>query len=110
MVIDVEDRTLAHLQVVIAAKLRRGESMMFSWRDPSETGDGRTSVWLHPVADLTFKYYGGRRPAINQAWVERLVLQANSPAGLQMIEEPSDHQTAPHAPAAQVPMASSAQR
>lgn len=27
---DIDDRTLAHLQVVIGAKLRRGESFYFS--------------------------------------------------------------------------------
>jgi hypothetical protein len=36
---DFEDRLLAHLQIVIGAKLRRGEGFYFSWRD--ETGAQR---------------------------------------------------------------------
>jgi len=36
--IDIEDRTLAHLQVVIANKLRRNESFIFSWREDVRAG------------------------------------------------------------------------
>ena len=37
----VEDRLLAHLQIVIVNKFRQNESFMFSWKEPIETGDGR---------------------------------------------------------------------
>ncbi|KFF58097.1 ATP-dependent DNA ligase, partial [Cryobacterium sp. MLB-32] len=30
---DFDDRVLAHIQLVIGTKLRRGESFYFSWRD-----------------------------------------------------------------------------
>jgi hypothetical protein len=88
--IDVEfdDRVLAHLQVVIGAKLRRGESMLFSWRDSTDSGDGRTTTWVHPTSDVTFKYYGHRKPTINAEWVDLLMLEANKPGGLQLTEEP----------------------
>lgn len=42
--VDFEDRVLAHLQIVIGAKLRRGESFYVSWRDDESVGDGRTAV------------------------------------------------------------------
>lgn len=86
--VDFDDRVLAHLQVVITAKIRRGESMLFSWRDSVDSGDGRTTIWLHPLADITFKYYGHRHPSINAAWVDALMLEANKPGGLQLVEEP----------------------
>ncbi|MCS5497887.1 ATP-dependent DNA ligase [Cnuibacter physcomitrellae] len=86
--VEFEDRVLAHLQIVVGAKLRRGESMLFSWRDSADSGDGRTTVWVHPVADITFKYYGHRKPAINSDWVDLLMLEANKPGGLQLVEEP----------------------
>jgi hypothetical protein len=86
--VEFEDRVLAHLQVVISAKLRRGESLLFSWRDSADSGDGRTTTWLHPLSDLTFKYYGHRKPNINGEWVEALMLEANKPGGLQLVEEP----------------------
>ena len=31
--VDFEDRLLAHLQAVIMAKVRRGESFPFTWKD-----------------------------------------------------------------------------
>ena len=88
--VDFEDRLLAHLQLVIGAKLRRGESFNFTWKDDASIGDGRTVVWLHPRASLVYKYYGGRRPSINRAWIEALIYTANSPTGLYVVPEPAE--------------------
>lgn len=88
--VDFEDRALAHLQVVIANKLRRGESFLFTWRDDPSVGDGRSSVWLNPTLALTFKYYGSRAPAINRSWVEVLARTANSMGGLYLVTEPAE--------------------
>ena len=85
---DIDDRTLAHLQVVIGAKLRRGESFYFSWRDDAAIGDGRTTIWLNPTIPLVFKFFGGKAPALNRAWVEELADSANSGPGLQIVPEP----------------------
>ncbi|WPO86269.1 ATP-dependent DNA ligase [Herbiconiux sp. KACC 21604] len=93
--VEFDDRVLAHLQVVIGAKLRRGESTFFSWRDSADSGDGRTTTWVHPLADVTFKFYGHRNPSINGAWVEALMLEANKPGGLQLVEEPGGDGGAP---------------
>jgi hypothetical protein len=88
MAVDFEDRTLAHLQLVMGAKLRRNESFFFSWKDDPAAGDGRTTIWVHPMIPITFKFYGGRPPLINRAWVEMLMLSANSVQGLQLMPEP----------------------
>jgi hypothetical protein len=45
---ELEDRALAHLQVVITSKLRRHESFTFSWRNPPTEGDGRRTLWIAP--------------------------------------------------------------
>lgn len=90
LVVDFDDRLLAHLQVVIATKLRRHESFVFSWRDDDNVGDGRTSIWLDHTIPMVFKYLGGRPPLINRAWVELLSTSANSPAGLTLLPEPAD--------------------
>ncbi|MDQ1076063.1 hypothetical protein QE406_002311 [Microbacterium testaceum] len=87
---DFEDRLLAHLQVVIGNKLRRGEPFYFVWKDDISTGGGRTAVWLHPRANLVFKFNGGRPPAVNRAWLEALMSTANSPTGLYVVPEPAD--------------------
>ncbi|WP_435526725.1 DUF7882 family protein [Microbacterium aurantiacum] len=91
--VDFEDRTLAHLQLVIGAKLRRGEPFHFTWKDDSSIGDGRTTVWVHPRSSLVYKYYGSRKPRLNMAWIDALAYTANSPAGLYLVPEPMD--TAP---------------
>jgi len=93
IVVDFDDRLLAHLQMVITTKLRRGESFAFSWRDEAAVGDGRTTIWLHPALPLVFKYFGGKQPAINRAWVEALLQTANSSAGLHIVPEPVEHGT-----------------
>lgn len=90
--VDFEDRLLLHLQMVIAAKLRRGEAFNFTWKDDSSIGDGRTTVWVHPRCSIVYKFYGSRRPAVNRAWIEALAYTANSPTGLYIVPEPqSDH-------------------
>ncbi|WP_369813327.1 ATP-dependent DNA ligase [Yonghaparkia sp. Root332] len=84
-----DDRVLAHLQIVIVAKLRRQESFAFSWSKPREEGSGRASLWLHPAIPLVFTFHGGRAPTISRAWIEALMSSANSSAGLRIVPEPS---------------------
>ncbi|GAA4265597.1 ATP-dependent DNA ligase [Frondihabitans peucedani] len=88
--VHLDDRLLAHLQVVIVSKLRRRESFVFSWREDASSGEGRTSVWLHPDADLSFHFFGSRAPRINRMWIAQLTSLANSGAGLRIIPEPSE--------------------
>ncbi|WP_378148034.1 ATP-dependent DNA ligase [Cnuibacter sp. UC19_7] len=90
LTVDFDDRTLAHLQLVIGAKLRRGESFFFSWKDPVEIGDGRSILWLYPTVPVYFKFSGGRAPSINRTWIDALMTTANSPQGLQVIAEPPE--------------------
>ncbi|MDQ1136050.1 hypothetical protein QE410_000849 [Microbacterium sp. SORGH_AS 1204] len=92
---DFEDRLLAHLQVVVGNKLRRGEPFYFVWKDDLSTGGGRTAVWMHPRANLVFKFSGGRPPALNRAWLEALMSTANSPTGLYVVPEPSEDIVSP---------------
>ncbi|MFE1646049.1 ATP-dependent DNA ligase [Microbacterium sp. P01] len=88
--VDFDDRLLAHLQLVIGAKLRRGESFHFTWRDEASVGSGRTMVWVHPTVSLAYKFYGSRQPQVNRAWVEALMYTANAPTGLYAVSEPPE--------------------
>lgn len=88
--VDFDDRTLAHVQLVIGNKLRRGESFHFTWRDDKSIGEGRTSIWVHPQASLVYKYYGSRPLRLNRAWTEALMFTANSPTGMHIVPEPAD--------------------
>ncbi|GAB3633318.1 hypothetical protein GCM10027421_26710 [Microbacterium shaanxiense] len=87
---EIEDRALAHVQMVVMAKLRRGEPFSFSWREDASVGGGRTTVWVHGGSSLVFKFHGGRQPSINRAWVEALAYAANSPTGLYLVHEPAE--------------------
>ena len=86
--VEFDDRALLHLQIVIGAKLRRGEAFFFSWHDQTSIGDGRSSIWLHDNIPLYFKYYGSKSPSLNREWVTVLTDSANSGQGLLLTAEP----------------------
>ncbi|PPF32758.1 ATP-dependent DNA ligase [Rathayibacter sp. AY1A2] len=88
--IDVEDRVLAHLQIVLTAKLRRGESCLLTWRDENGMSDGRSAIGLHPSHTLRYSYAGGRMPRIKPAWISALTDLANSAGGLRFVPEPPE--------------------
>ena len=88
--IQFDDRVLAHLQVVMNAKLRRGESFFFAWFDTPAVGDGRSAIWIDSSIPLYFKYSGSRQPALNRAWLEEMVIAAGSNQGLVLTEEPGN--------------------
>jgi hypothetical protein len=93
--IEFDDRALTHLQIVIGAKLRRGESFFFSWKDDPAIGDGRSSIWLDKSVPLYFKFFGGKMPTLNREWLEVLTSSANSGQGLIFSEEPNGSKTNP---------------
>lgn len=87
--IDIEDRTLAHLRIVIMNKLRRSESFMFTVDLDSE-GISRRSFWMHPSVPLQFAFHGSREPRLNRLWIEALMVSASSPNGLFVVSEPQE--------------------
>jgi len=88
--VEIEDRALTHIQLVMTAKLRRGEPFPFSWREDSSVGGGRTTVWIHSGSSIVFKYFGSRSPSVNRAWVEALAYTANTPTGMYLVPEPTE--------------------
>ena len=87
--VEIEDRALAHLQLVISAKLRRSEPFAFSWKEDMSIGGGRTTVWLNEQSAVAFTYHGSGQPPINRQWIEALSFTANSPVGLYLVPEPA---------------------
>ncbi len=85
-----DDRALAHLQIVITAKLRRRESFVFSWSNTLREGSGRGAVWLDPSSTLYFHYAGSRQPSINRTWLDILGKSSNTAAGLFLTDEPDE--------------------
>ena len=86
-VVEFDDRTLAHLQIVIVRKFRAHEGFLMSWLDPIAIGNGRSSLWLSPDCPLHFKFLGSRSPVVDRAWLELLMQSASSGAGLIVMHE-----------------------
>ena len=86
--VEFPDFELAHLQAVIGAKLRRGESFFFSWAQTGEQAPGSRSIWLHASASLLFEYDDGGPRRLNRPWIEALSASANTTAGLRPVPEP----------------------
>lgn len=84
MSLPLDDRILAHVQVVVVSKLRRRESFSLTL-----TMDGSEVVsWIGPATPLEFVYSGNRRPLLNRAWLEQLAESASSNGGLVIVPEP----------------------
>lgn len=86
--VEFDDRTLAHLKVVIATKLRRSEGFMFTWEYSTESESGHSSVWLHPSIPIQFDFLGNREPSLNREWLEELSRIANNTGTLRIVPEP----------------------
>jgi hypothetical protein len=81
---EIDDRSLAHLQVVILNKLRRRESFAL------DLGDGTTveTVWINESTPLEFRYAGNRQPLLNQLWLESMAGEAGLNGLLRITPEP----------------------
>lgn len=99
--VDIDDRVLAHLRMVMTTKLRRSEPFMFEFDLPPAEGSGRRSFWVHPAVPIQFHFFGSREPRLNRAWVETLFREASGPTGLRIVPEPEE--SAPAASASATP-------
>jgi hypothetical protein len=88
--VEFDDRALAHLEIVITSKLRRGESFNLSWVKDIAVGSGRVTIWLHPAIPLVYEFVGNRPPTINKKWLELLMQTAGSAGGLRLVPEPPE--------------------
>lgn len=85
--IHIDDRALAHLKVVVATKLRRGESFTVSWTHPDDQPRGRTTIWLHPSIPLRFVLDEPDSEPLSREWIESLASSANSSGGISLVAE-----------------------
>lgn len=85
--INIEDRALAHLKVVIATRLRRHESFTLSWEHPDGEPGGRSTIWLHPSIPLRFVFDDPEPPELNAHWIETLMNSVSSTGGILLVDE-----------------------
>jgi hypothetical protein len=88
--IRVDDRVLAHLQIVVIDKLRRQEKFVLNLRN----GHALVTMWLNAYTPMQFVYEGNRPPRINTAWIELLAGEAGLTGVLEMLPEPAEPQHA----------------
>ena len=81
---ELDDRTLAHVELVVIAKLRRNESFALTIDGPK---DGRSTVWVSTASVLRFEF-GTSTHEINREWLEELIDSANTTAGMRILPEP----------------------
>jgi len=86
--IALDDRAMAHLQAVVATKLRRGEGFFLQWHDDPATGDEHHAAWIAPNVPLYFHYAGPKPTELRREWLEAMTVGANSNGGLLLGEEP----------------------
>jgi len=81
---ELDDRTLAHVELVVLAKLRRAESFALTLDAPK---GGRSTVWVNASSTLRFEFGAGTHE-INREWLEELIESANTTAGMRVVPEP----------------------
>lgn len=77
----IPDRLLAHIKVVVATKLRRGESFTLSWTHVDGT-PGRSTLWLQPAIPLRFVFESAEPEQLHSPTLKDMADMANSSAGL----------------------------
>ena len=80
--IEMPDRVLAHVKVVVATKLRRGESFTLSWRHDAGTPRGRSTIWIQPSIPLRFVFSSSEPELLDPEHLKSLANDASSTAGL----------------------------
>ena len=82
--ITIDDRLLAHVKVVVATKLRRGESFTLSWTHKVGEPGGRSTIWLQPSIPLRFVFDSEQPETLDQDLLKRMANDANSSRGLSL--------------------------
>lgn len=104
--IELPDRLLAHIKVIVGTKLRRGESFTLSWKHGKGQQPGRTTLWLQPAIPLRFVFDSAEPEKLNQPALKHMAEMANSSAGLTVdVDEEIPFVTEPSVPAQMRPAA-----
>lgn len=80
--IEIPDRLLAHLKVVITTKLRRAESFTLTWRHAEGEAAGRSSLWLQESIPLRFVFEESEPEQLDGSALQDMAHRAASSSGL----------------------------
>ena len=79
--IHLDDDVLAHVHAVIISKLRVREPVSIAW--VSEAGL-RDEIIVNPSTTVVAQYDSATTPRLDRAWLNRLMMAANSVRGLNL--------------------------
>jgi hypothetical protein len=79
---DIDDRVLAHVQIVILDKLRRGEPLLITVQHSSSELERSTGVWIGPSVPLVFIIADLNGLVRDRELLARLVQQSHSLDGI----------------------------
>ncbi|HWH97670.1 MAG TPA: hypothetical protein VNS80_04820 [Pseudolysinimonas sp.] len=82
---ELDDRVLAHVELVMLAKLRRNESFALTVDEPK---GGRSTIWINASSTLRFEFTAATDD-INRAWLDELIDSANTTTGMRILPEPA---------------------
>ncbi len=104
--IEIPERLLTHLKMVMTAKLRRKERFTFSWVSRDGAGGGsRGTLWCDPSIPMRFVFDSPEAEALDPNLLRELADAANSVRGLVVELEPAVaeplHQVEPVQPVAE---------
>jgi hypothetical protein len=85
---DIDDRVLAHLQIVITQKLRRRDGFLLTFTVTERSGETSNSIWINHSSRLHFAFTGSRHPELNSHWLEALMQSSHSTIGLDLDRVP----------------------
>jgi hypothetical protein len=80
--IEIPDRLLAHLKIVITTKLRRSESFTLSWRHLEGDAGGRSSLWLQESIPLRFVFDSAEPEQLDSSALQEMAHRASASTGL----------------------------
>lgn len=81
--IEIDDRLLQYLQVVLSTKLRRGESFTITWTD-IDAQHTRTTLWVQPAIPMRFQYSTPETQRLSGGYLRQLADQAAMSSGLML--------------------------
>lgn len=86
--IEVDDRALAHLEIVIESKLRAHEEFFFSWDDGRGISRHHSRIWMESSVSLDYYYTQQTGTQINPDWIDDLAHSVDNRRGLHYLAEP----------------------
>lgn len=93
--IEMDDRLLQYVQVVLSTKLRRSESFTVTWTDVLSE-PSRTTLWVQPAIPMRFQYSAPETQRLSGGYLRQLADQAAMSSGLMLNAATWQEQEAAH--------------